>query len=161
MKQYYYLKGIEKHGPFAIEELNQEKITQNTMIWFKGIEEWRPAKDFSELKILFPFKKTYHASSTRLDVIILVALVLWLCSILFSIIAPKVLPNWYETPIKYIQFILSLNFCVIPFILVNGMKDMSIKIVGYLLAGLISLYLLYSNLTWFFKEVELLEYFEF
>ena len=50
MKKYFYSDGKEKHGPLSIDELEQEDITNDTLIWFEGLEDWTPARDLDDIK---------------------------------------------------------------------------------------------------------------
>ena len=50
MKKYFYSDGKEKHGPLSFEELKQKKIFNNTLIWFEGLEEWKPAAEFEFMR---------------------------------------------------------------------------------------------------------------
>jgi len=53
MKQYYiYLDG-QQVGPLTPEELQQYKITTETMIWFEGLADWQKANTIEDLKPLF------------------------------------------------------------------------------------------------------------
>lgn len=49
MKKYFYSIDNEKHGPFSIEELSDKNITDETLIWFEGLEDWTPAKEVEEV----------------------------------------------------------------------------------------------------------------
>jgi hypothetical protein len=49
MKQYYFLLGKDQMGPFTIEELKAQKITEHTLVWTYGMENWEQAKNFPEL----------------------------------------------------------------------------------------------------------------
>lgn len=53
MKKYYLNRGDENFGPFNLEELRSHKITQETMVWFVGLDGWKMAKDIPELRIIF------------------------------------------------------------------------------------------------------------
>ena len=53
MKKYFYSKGDTNQGPFSLEELKLESITNKSLIWFEGLEDWKEAKDFEELNELF------------------------------------------------------------------------------------------------------------
>lgn len=53
MKKYFYSDGKDKFGPFSFEELKNENITKETLIWFEGLEDWKPAKDISEFEEIF------------------------------------------------------------------------------------------------------------
>ncbi len=57
MKRYFYSDGKEKNGPFSFEELKNEEINPDTLIWFEGLEEWTFAKyikEIEEILILSP-----------------------------------------------------------------------------------------------------------
>ncbi len=49
MKQYYYSNGQEQFGPFSFENLKEKNITEETLIWFEGLEEWTSAKNIKEI----------------------------------------------------------------------------------------------------------------
>ncbi len=38
MKKYFYTNGKEQFGAFSLEELKDKNITQETLIWFKGLD---------------------------------------------------------------------------------------------------------------------------
>lgn len=71
MKQYYYSDGIEKYGPFTIEELKSHNIKNDTLMWAEGMDDWKPASELSAISMLFdlsapppaPFK---DSPSTRM-----------------------------------------------------------------------------------------------
>lgn len=50
MKDYYYSDGLQKHGPFTLEELRSKKLTRNTMVWRTSMEKWVPAEQMPELE---------------------------------------------------------------------------------------------------------------
>ena len=56
MKKYFYSDGKEKHGPFSIEELNQENIEKDTLIWFEGLDDWESASELEEIKRILELK---------------------------------------------------------------------------------------------------------
>ncbi len=49
MKKYFYSDGKEKHGPLSLDELKQEDISKETLIWFEDLEDWMPAGDLEEM----------------------------------------------------------------------------------------------------------------
>lgn len=53
MKKYFYSNGTEKQGTYSFEELKSENITQETLIWFEGLDGWKPAKYIEELNEIF------------------------------------------------------------------------------------------------------------
>ena len=48
MEYYIYSKNAKK-GPFSLEELKNQSISHNTMIWKVGFSNWTPASQVSEL----------------------------------------------------------------------------------------------------------------
>lgn len=55
MKKYFYSNGSEKQGPLSFEELKNENISPETLIWFEGLENWKPAKDIKLFDEIFRF----------------------------------------------------------------------------------------------------------
>lgn len=53
MKKYHYTKEGNQFGPISIEELKDEKITKETMVWYEGLDDWVKAGEVEELKSLF------------------------------------------------------------------------------------------------------------
>lgn len=53
MKKYFYSIGTDKLGPFSFEELTSENLTRESLIWFEGLDDWKPAKDIEELNEVF------------------------------------------------------------------------------------------------------------
>jgi len=53
MKQYYIYLDDQQVGPLTPEELQQHKITTETMIWFEGLADWQKANTIEDLKPLF------------------------------------------------------------------------------------------------------------
>lgn len=54
MENYFYLNGQrEQKGPCSPEELLQNGIQPNTLVWKNGMADWMPAGEVEELKSLF------------------------------------------------------------------------------------------------------------
>ena len=51
MKEYYYLKGKEKNGPFTIAEINDKDLSVETFIWTEGMNSWEKIKNIPDLFI--------------------------------------------------------------------------------------------------------------
>lgn len=51
---YYYTDGKERYGPFTLDELKEKNINQETLVWKEGLVDWVPARNLSDLQILFP-----------------------------------------------------------------------------------------------------------
>lgn len=52
-KEFYYSTGQDQKGPVNLEELKKLSITRNTLIWYKGITEWKRAAEVEELSEYF------------------------------------------------------------------------------------------------------------
>lgn len=46
---YYYSVNNEKIGPLTLEQIQLANITENTLVWKEGLENWSPAKELCEL----------------------------------------------------------------------------------------------------------------
>lgn len=94
MKKYYLHNGQENIGPFDKEELREQKINKDSLVWADDWNEWKKAREIDELKI-----------------------------ILLSIPPPKYnLPkNEYEKPRKrsFLKYLL-IGICLIAFIAIGG-----------------------------------------
>jgi len=49
MRKYFYSNGVERMGPFSIDELKKENLTRETKVWFYGLDEWTPLSEIEEL----------------------------------------------------------------------------------------------------------------
>jgi|GEM_PF-1917975 len=49
MKEYFFILGKDQSGPFAIEQLADKGLTNETLIWTEGMENWQKLKDIPEL----------------------------------------------------------------------------------------------------------------
>lgn len=52
IKKFYYSDGEKTFGPFKILELKQFGITKETLVWFEGINGWKPAGELNEMKAI-------------------------------------------------------------------------------------------------------------
>lgn len=53
MQKYYYNDGVNRFGPFTMEELQAKNISAATPVWYDGLPNWTPAGELEELKSLF------------------------------------------------------------------------------------------------------------
>jgi hypothetical protein len=49
MKKYYYTNGNKRLGPFSYDELRNQYITKDTMVWFQGLDKWTKLSEVYEL----------------------------------------------------------------------------------------------------------------
>jgi uncharacterized membrane protein YhaH (DUF805 family) len=50
MKKYFYSNDNKKNGPYSFEELKNENIKKETLIWFEGLDDWTKAENVLEIK---------------------------------------------------------------------------------------------------------------
>ena len=50
MKEYYYLKGIDKMGPYTLEELKTRGLSNEILVWCEGMADWIKIKDLKEIQ---------------------------------------------------------------------------------------------------------------
>ena len=50
MKKYFYSNDNQKNGPYSFEELKNENIKKETLIWFEGLDDWTKAEYVLEIK---------------------------------------------------------------------------------------------------------------
>ncbi|MGQ0737947.1 MAG: DUF4339 domain-containing protein [Bacteroidota bacterium] len=53
MQKYYYNDGVNRYGPFTLEELKAKNISASTPVWYEGLPNWIPAGEVDELKNIF------------------------------------------------------------------------------------------------------------
>jgi len=52
MKKYFYSYDEKRRGPFTFEQLKDENIDKDTLVWFEGLTDWKPAKEINELEYI-------------------------------------------------------------------------------------------------------------
>lgn len=73
MNKYFTHNGQDEKGPFDFDQLKNQKISKETMIWFEGVKNWTRAGEIEELKDLFvqtppPFKREQPNSNIDQDI---------------------------------------------------------------------------------------------
>jgi hypothetical protein len=53
---YYIDNGAGSEGPYSLDELKNQKINNNTLVWYEGMGDWEKASEISELKSHFASK---------------------------------------------------------------------------------------------------------
>lgn len=48
MKEYYYLIGQTKMGPYTLDELLKQPLTRDSKVWYDGLPDWMDAVDMPE-----------------------------------------------------------------------------------------------------------------
>ncbi len=54
MNKYFIARNGQKLGPYSVDELRQQNLTANDMVWAKGMSDWTQARHVPELTGLFP-----------------------------------------------------------------------------------------------------------
>lgn len=50
---YFYLLGDQQLGPFTLDELKNQHINRETLVWYDGIPDWEKASNIEALKNFF------------------------------------------------------------------------------------------------------------
>lgn len=53
MKEYYYLVGQMKMGPYGLDDLLKQPIARDTKVWYDGLPDWMNAVDMPEFAGFF------------------------------------------------------------------------------------------------------------
>jgi len=53
MQKFYIHKDDKQQGPFSTDELKDQKISRDTMVWFEGADNWKKAIEVDDLKEIF------------------------------------------------------------------------------------------------------------
>jgi uncharacterized membrane protein YhaH (DUF805 family) len=52
-RNYFFVNGQDREGPFSLSELKAKDIKWNTLIWYQGLNEWKEACEIEELSGVF------------------------------------------------------------------------------------------------------------
>ena len=52
-EKFYFIRNGQQIGPIEAEQLAQENITPQTMVWRQGMEDWKEARLLPELDFLW------------------------------------------------------------------------------------------------------------
>jgi len=168
MKKYFYSDGTNNFGPFSIEELKAKEITRETMIWFQELDEWRKAGSIQVLNDLFALvpppiqQSNYNQQSIRqtnsnnvIDIFVFLSIAYWFATNLANLIIEKVVDDWYDNElITYFRIGTNIIFAAVPIVFSLSVKGKTLKIIALILAALLSIYFLYSNIDWLIRELK-------
>lgn len=56
-KEYFYLAGADKKGPYSKEEIINLKLPNDTLIYFDEINKWVPYEDLEDFKLIIEEKQ--------------------------------------------------------------------------------------------------------
>ncbi len=90
-------------------------------------------------------------NDNSIDIMVIIAISVWFISALGLFILQKLVPNWFESPIRYVHLAANLLIAFMPTVLGLTVKNKDLKIVGIILGVSITIFLLYTNLNWFLQ----------
>lgn len=64
-KEYFYLNGDTKTGPFSFEALKRAPINPDTLVWHSALPDWVPARTLPELQALFASDGTSNGTAAE------------------------------------------------------------------------------------------------
>lgn len=56
MKEYYFIIGKEQKGPFSLEELKVNNLTNETLVWTEEMDGWEKLKNLPDLRDILKVK---------------------------------------------------------------------------------------------------------
>ncbi|MFC0775286.1 DUF4339 domain-containing protein [Terrimonas alba] len=56
MTEYFIYHGQSQHCPLTFEQLKTQKLTNNTFVWYEGLQDWSTIGNIPELKSLVASK---------------------------------------------------------------------------------------------------------
>ena len=63
-RKYYLHDGAQQTGPFLLEDLEDQRLTASTMVWYKGAPDWQEAGTVEELRPVINHTLPHHAEDT-------------------------------------------------------------------------------------------------
>ncbi len=169
MKKYFYSDGTKTLGPFSIDDLKEEEIARETMIWFQELDEWKKADEIQELGDLFsltppPIRQkgdynqqliTKTNSTSVTDTLVFLSIVYWCTTSLVIIVGEKVIDHWYENDLfTYFRIGTNIVWSVLPIIIALSIKNKTLKIIALVMGALLSIYFFYTNIGWLIRELK-------
>lgn len=168
MKKYFYTDGTRNFGPFSIEELKEKSISRETMVWFQELDEWKNAGSIQELNDLFylvppPIRQSNNNqisvypsnSSGVIDILVFLSIAYWLATNLANFIIQEFVDDWWNYEfITFFQIGSNIIFAIVPIVFALSVKGKALKITTLILATLLSLYILYTNIEWMIRELQ-------
>lgn len=75
MKKFFFALDNEKHGPFSLDELKNESIAKDTLVWYEGLDDWTPASELDVMREILellppPIPETLSNESVNEDPVI-------------------------------------------------------------------------------------------
>ncbi len=124
MKKYYYTNGKEKLGAFSLEDLKEENINRNTLIWFEGLDDWEEAKDIEELKpILEKKEKVTETDGT----VVFFGVISCLIFTLYTVIDGHLMRSYYNIFECLVVCLMWFLFSTIPPSIIAGIIKLFFK----------------------------------
>jgi hypothetical protein len=134
MKKYFYSNDNQKNGPYSFEELQNENIKKETLIWYEGMDDWTKASDLDEMTPILELKPPSFSEIKQDSTLVEKrqkenVFLYWFITLLFLII--------YSSSMGYLKFRLQsliptmIGALLIPlslasiFWLINGRKNFS------------------------------------
>lgn len=66
MNRYFYIDAEGKQkGTFSPQELQQERLKRDTLVWTQGMEQWKRADEVEELQFLFSVSSTAYQTASE------------------------------------------------------------------------------------------------
>jgi hypothetical protein len=163
MKKYFYSDGINKFGPFTIEEISDKGISRETLIWFHELGTWKKAGSIQELSSLFALipppihKKNSISLNTppeTIDKIVLLIIILWLALETTTYIMYYHVGFEYAKSEIYFSFSRYLFFLFPPIVMAFSVRNNTLKNISISISIILFIYKAYNSITWLIGEIK-------
>lgn len=130
MKNYYFIKINKQFGPHSREELLEEGISPETLVWQEGFDNWEKASDVPDLSVAFQKDSSDEKSSfetflkyclnNKFGVSVILIAVITMTAYWYSLNAAK--PSCDNTAQKVAEYIVDWEF--------NGGEEIESKVLS-------------------------------
>lgn len=87
-------------------------------------------------------------TSNPVDVLVVIAVIFWFLTATGMFTLRDLVPNWYETPLRFLQTGTDLIIGLIPVLLALTIRNKNLKVIALIFGIFLSIFLIYRNLYW-------------
>lgn len=164
MEKYYYNDGFREFGPFEMPELLHQKIRADFKIREENESKWQRADQHEHLKPLFastslpvtaqqrePVDHSYKAIKSKpvhwRDIVLCTTLLLSFLLIVLRYFIDLSMNGLSVYPESGVYVLFKILYLFLPFGMATGLRDKTLRIIGYVVAVILALQNLYTAYT--------------
>ena len=92
-----------------------------------------------------------NLENKTIDILVFIAVSIWMVITFANFTIQKIVPNWYETPAKYFQMGTNFIYAVLPIVFAFSIRNKTLRIIALVCSALLSVNIIYSTLEWMLK----------